>query len=188
MRKKTGVGEFIRALLKVLAAVFAAYLLARFAIAKTVVDGVSMYPTLNDGENVVIDKLSYRIGEPKRFDIIVFEEEISDTGYFIKRIIGLPGEEVTIDKRGNVYINGKVLRDSHGYGVIADPGMAVEGVMVGEAEYFVLGDNRNNSADSRMRDVGNVSRDDVLGRVVLRIWPLEKFGFIDLYMDRKGTP
>ncbi len=99
-------------------------------------------------------------------------------------MIGLPGEEVTIDKRGNIYTNGKVLRDSYGYGVIANPGIAVDTVTVDAGEYFVLGDNRNNSTDSRFIDVGNISADKILGKVMLRLTPIEKFGYIDLYMTR----
>jgi signal peptidase I len=182
MKKKNGTLKFIFEIIIIL---FATYIIVRFVASKTTVDGVSMYPTLSNGENVVIDKLSYRLGEPERFDIVVFEEDISETGYYIKRIIGLPGDSVTIDKRGNIYINGKVLRDRYGYGVIADAGIASGTVEVGEGEYFVLGDNRNNSIDSRFVDVGNVPMEKILGKVTLRLSPIEKFGYIDLYMERQ---
>lgn len=186
MRKKQLIDPRLKLLLQVLATLAITCLVVRFVAAKTTVEGVSMYPTLTDKESVLIDKLTYRTGEPERFDIVVFEEDISDTGYYIKRIIGLPGEQVTIDKRGNIYINGMVLRDSYGYGVIADPGIAVNTVKVGEDEYFVLGDNRNNSTDSRFEEVGNIKRDQITGKVALRIWPIDRFGYIDLYMERKG--
>lgn len=184
MQKKQILNPQLKLLLQVVATLLITYLVVRFVAAKTVVEGVSMYPTLTDKECVLIDKLTYRTESPERFDIVVFEEDISDTGYYIKRIIGLPGEEVTIDKRGNIYINGKVLRDSYGYGVIADPGIAVDTVTVGDGEYFVMGDNRNNSTDSRFEEIGNVSMDQIVGKVALRIWPINRFGYIDLYMER----
>ena len=186
MRKKRLIDPRLKLLIQVAATLFITCLVIRFVAAKTTVEGVSMYPTLADSENVLIDKMAYRTGVPERFDIVVFEEEISDTGYYIKRIIGLPGEQVTIDKRGNIYINGMVLRDSYGYGVIADPGIAVNTVYVGKDEYFVMGDNRNNSTDSRFEEVGNIKRSQILGKVALRLTPLDRFGYIDLYMQRKN--
>ena len=177
----------LKFILELTLALFLTYLVARYVASKTTVDGVSMYPTLLNGETVVIDKFAYKIGDPERFDIVVFEEETSDTGYYIKRVIGLPGESVTIDRRGNIYINGMVLRDRFGYGVIADPGMAAGTVEVGQGEYFVLGDNRNNSIDSRFIDVGNVPIGKILGKVNLRLSPIEKFGYIDLYTERQGS-
>lgn len=176
--------NFILFLLQLTLILFITYVLVRYVAAKTTVDGVSMYPTLSDGENVVIDKLSYRTSGLTRFDIIVFEEDDSETGYYIKRVIGLPGDKVTIDKDGTIYINGRVLKDRYGYETIKDPGMAIDTITVGKDEYFVLGDNRNNSTDSRFEEVGNVTADRILGKVRLRIWPLDKFGYIDLYSQR----
>lgn len=187
MNEKIKKKSFIRYLLYMALVLFATYLVVRFIASKTIVEGVSMYPTLENGENVVIDKITYKRSDPKRFDIVVFSTDASGTGYFIKRVIGLPGEEVTIDKNGNIYINGKILHDRYGYGVITNPGLALKTVPVGEKEYFVLGDNRNYSTDSRFSEVGNVKKEDIMGRVVLRIWPLKKYGFIDLYQEREGS-
>lgn len=154
------------------------YLIIVFVGQRTEVNGSSMLPTLKDGDNLIVDKISYRFHEPERFDIIVFPFEYKESTYYIKRIIGLPGETVQIDEEGKIYINGEVLQESYGREVIKPEhlGIASEPVLLGEDEYFVLGDNRNNSSDSRIPEVGNIKRDRIIGRAWVRIWPLEEFG------------
>ncbi len=98
--------------------------------------------------------------------------------FYIKRIIGLPGETVQIDEEGNIIIDGEVLDEGYGKEVIQSPGRAYEEIVLGDDEYFVMGDNRNNSTDSRDPSVGNITRDEIVGRAWLRIWPFNKFGFI----------
>jgi signal peptidase I len=139
-----------------------------------------MYGTLYDGESVWVNKFKYKISDPERFDIIVFPYEYQANTYFIKRIIGLPGETVYIDEEGNIYINGEILDEDYGYEVILpeNRGLAAEEIVVGENEYFVLGDNRNNSMDSRYNNVGNISRDRIIGKAVFRLFPLKSFGGI----------
>lgn len=159
-------------------------IIARFYLMRTKVDGSSMYPTLQDGEHMLIDKSAYRKHDPERFDIVVFETPLSDTGHYVKRIIALPGETIRIDDNGVIYINEEVLEEDYGYEQILDPGRARLGVTLGENEYFVMGDNRNHSEDSRFMLVGNISKDKILGKVIMRLWPLEKYGYIDLYMER----
>ena len=167
----------------------AVYLLIVFALTafvlkyvgqRSVVDGDSMYGTLYNGESVWVNKYKYRFSDPERFDIIVFPYEYQADTYFIKRIIGLPGETVYIDEEGKIYINGEVLEEDYGYEVIRpeNRGLAAEEIVVGENEYFVLGDNRNNSMDSRYNNVGNISRDRIIGKAVFRLSPLSKFGKI----------
>ena len=151
------------------------FLIIHFVGQRTVVNGVSMQPTLSDGDNLIVDKLSYRFHDPDRFDIIVFHQE--DGRYFIKRIIGLPGETVQI-LDGSVYINGEKLEEHYGNEVMEEAGIAAEPVTLGVDEYFVLGDNRNNSKDSRSVDVGVVHGKDFVGRAWIRIWPFEKIGWI----------
>ena len=146
---------------------------------RTEVSGNSMYDTLEDGDNLWIDKLTYRFEEPKRFDIVVFPYQDSSV-YYIKRIIGLPGEKIRIDDEGNIYVNGTPLNDEFGYEPI-EPGMvgrANKDIFLGDNEYFVLGDNRNDSKDSRFAAVGNIRRDQIEGKAAFRIWPLSKFGKI----------
>lgn len=146
---------------------------------RTVVNGDSMKNTLHDQESLWVSKISYKIHDPERFDIIVFPYE-EDSVFFIKRIIGLPGETVRIDEEGIIYIDGKPLDEDYGLETIDSRhiGRAIEEVKLGKDEYFVMGDNRNDSMDSRYEEVGNISREDIEGKAVLRMWPLSKFGFI----------
>lgn len=152
------------------------YLIIHFVGQRTVVDGRSMESTLHDGDNLIVEKLSYRFHDPERFDIIVFPYD--DSHFYIKRIIGLPGETVQIDLEGNIYINGEILEEDYGKETILDPGRAIEPITLGEDEYFVLGDNRNNSKDGRNELVGNIKRDEIIGRAWVRIWPLSDFGIL----------
>lgn len=156
------------------------YLLIVFVGQRTEVNGNSMRPTLSDKDNLIVDKISYRFREPERFEIIVFPFEYKKDIYYIKRIIGLPGETVQIDEEGRIYINGEVLEESYGIEVIEEHnrGIASEPVTLGEDEYFVMGDNRNNSSDSRVKEVGNINREEIIGRAWVRIWPLKDFGII----------
>ncbi len=148
-----------------------------FVFARDVVVGDSMYDTLEDGDNLIINRLSYRLEKPQRFDIVVFPSRNQDHSWFIKRIIGLPGEKVRIDPDGRIFINEKELPDRYGTETILDAGTAGgDGITLGAEEYFVMGDNRNVSMDSRREDVGLIRRDDLIGKVVLRIWPLKGFG------------
>ncbi len=154
------------------------YLVITFVGQRTVVSGASMEYTLSDGDNLIVDKISYRFSEPKRFDIIVFPFQYADETYYIKRVIGLPGETVRIDDEGNIYINGEILDENYGREVIEWPGRAYEEITLAPDEYFVLGDNRNNSSDSRDPSVGNIRKNDIIGRAWVRIWPLSEFGIL----------
>lgn len=150
---------------------------------RTVVNGDSMENTLHDQESLWVSKISYRLHEPERFDVVVFpyeEEYEEDPVYFIKRIIGMPGETVRIDEDGTIYIDGDPLDEDYGLETIDSRhiGRAIEEVKLGKDEYFVMGDNRNNSMDSRFEEVGNISRNRIVGKAILRMWPLSKFGFV----------
>lgn len=155
------------------------WLLVTYVGQRTVVSGSSMYPTLEDRDNLITDKISYRFSDPKRYDIVVFPfEDEKGKRNFIKRIIGLPGETVQI-KDGYVYINGELLEsETYGYEVMEYAGIAEEPLTLGDDEYFVLGDNRNNSKDSRFEEVGPITRDKLIGRAFIRIWPLSDFGLL----------
>lgn len=154
------------------------YLVITFVGQRTQVIGSSMEPTLTDGDNLIVDKISYRFREPKRFDIIVFPFQYADKTYYIKRIIGMPGETVQIDGAGNIYINGEILEESYGKEVMLNPGRAAEEIILEQDEYFVLGDNRNNSSDSRDPSVANIKKENIIGRAFIRIWPFDDFGVL----------
>lgn len=156
----------------------AVYLLIHYVGQRTQVQGSSMEPMLTNGDNLIVDKISYRFRDPERFDIIVFPFQYEDNVFYIKRIIGLPGETVRIDDEGNIYINGEILEEHYGKEVIQNPGRAREEITLSDDEYFVMGDNRNNSSDSRDPSVAEVRREDIVGRAWLRIWPFKEFGFI----------
>ena len=158
--------------------VAATLLIIRFVGQRTEVSGYSMEDTLDDGDNLIVDKLTYRFRDPVRYDIIVFPYKYKEDTYYIKRIIGLPGEMVQITEEGNILINGEILEESYGREVMKSPGIAADPIILGEDEYFVLGDNRNASADSRDPSVGVISGKDIVGRAWLRIWPLNKFGIL----------
>lgn len=158
--------------------VAATLLIIRFVGQRTEVSGHSMEDTLDDGDNLIVDKLTYWFRDPVRYDIIVFPYKYKEDTYYIKRIIGLPGEMVQITEEGNILINGEILEESYGREVMKSPGIAADPIILGEDEYFVLGDNRNASADSRDPSVGVISGKDIVGRAWLRIWPLNKFGIL----------
>ena len=170
--------EILNTSIYLLVVLCAAYLIITYVGQRTQVSGSSMETTLSDGDNLLVDKITYRFSEPKRFDIIVFPFQYDTDTYYIKRIIGMPGETVQIDYDGNIYINGSLLEESYGREVIQNPGRAAEPITLGEDEYFVMGDNRNNSSDSRDPSVGNIHRKDIIGRAWVRIWPFSKFGVL----------
>lgn len=155
------------------------YIIPNYVIQRTIVDGTSMEDTLHNGDQLYVEKLSYHFHTLKRFDIIVFYpygRENKD--YYVKRIIGLPGETVQIIG-SDIYIDNKILEESYGKDAITDPGIAAEPIKLDADEYFVLGDNRSVSKDSRSEEVGTVSNKDIGGRVILRIKPLNQFGPVD---------
>lgn len=147
-----------------------------FIAHQTTIEGTSMEPSIKNNDSVIIQKLSYYWRDPKRYDVIVFpvatddSEENSDV-FYIKRVIGLPGEVVQIIN-GKVYINGNKLKgDTYSEEEIINPGIAEMPVQLDKDEYFVLGDNRNMSTDSRYQYVGMVKRDAIEGEAWCCIWP-----------------
>ena len=174
---KKALKEVFSTILYILVVLLGTWLIITFVGQRTHVSGESMENTLDDGDQLIVDKITYRFKDQERFDIIVFPFHYKENTYYIKRIIGLPGETVQIAD-GLIYIDGEVLQESYGREVIQDPGLAAEPITLGEDEYFVLGDNRNQSSDSRDPSVGLIHRDEIVGRAWLRIWPLDSFGIL----------
>ena len=166
--------ELLNTAIYLLCVLGAVWLVIAFVGQRTEVEGASMENTLHNGDNLIVDKLSYRFHDPERFDIIVFPFQFQDNTYYIKRIIGLPGETVYINDAGEIYINGTLLKENYGLETIQNPGLASEPITLGDDEYFVMGDNRNNSTDSRFASVGAIKRQDIIGKAWVRIYPFNK--------------
>ncbi len=142
------------------------------------IPSASMEPTLEINDRLIIEKISYRLRLPQRGDVVVFSptKTLQQQGFkaaFIKRVIGLPGDTVEV-KGGKVYVNGKALEENY---IQEPPKYGYGPVQVPEAEYLVLGDNRNNSSDSRVW--GFVPRENLIGRAGVRFWPPERLGRLD---------
>ena len=161
-------------------AVLIAFVFVYSAGLKTSVIGASMEPCLYNGQSVLINKISYSFGEPKRGDVIVFLPNGNEnTHYYIKRVIGLPGETVTISD-GRIYLDGYFYEESDSYDTIEDGGIAEKGIKLGEEENFVLGDNRTNSEDSRSANVGAVKEDTIAGKAWFKLGnSIDMIGFIE---------
>lgn len=181
-KTKNETWEWIKALL---IAFGLAAIIRVFLFTPIVVEGVSMMPTLADGDKMIVNKIGYSIGEPKRFDIIVFHApEQKD---YIKRIIGLPGDEVAYEN-DVLYINGEAFEEPYldqykqeamelpltDDFVLEDK---IQATVVPEGHVFVLGDNRRKSKDSR--HIGAVPMEEVIGKTKLVFWPMKNFGFVD---------
>lgn len=143
---------------------------------RVTVTGQSMEPTLTASDVVLVNQVTYHFDDPARFDVVVFEKENnSAVKKYVKRVIGLPGETVQIIEEV-VYIDGVPLTGEAGLEHVTLAGLASSPVVLGADEYFVLGDNRDSSEDSRFSNIGNVKRDEIQGRVWLRVAPFSKFG------------
>lgn len=138
----------------------------------------AMEPTLQVGERFFINRAVYKVSSPKRDDIIVYKTSGSDdAALHIGRVIGMPGETVQISN-GNILINGAVYNENKDFPEISNAGLASDGVSLESGEYFILGDNRNNSEDSRYGDIGNINKKYIVGKVWFVISPKDKFGFL----------
>ncbi len=168
----------IELIIYIIAIVFSVYFFPKYVVQRTVVDGNSMLNTLHDKEHLIMEKVSYRFHDPKRFDIAVFYPYGREDGrHYVKRIIGLPGETIQI-KDSDIYINGTLLYEDYGKEPMIFSGIATEPLTLSEDEFFVLGDNRNESYDSRYAEIGPVNRKNLCGRIVFRIYPFDRFGLI----------
>lgn len=166
----------LRIFICVAVALLLAFLITKFVAHHTSVEGSSMETTLANGDQLIVENLSYYFHDPERFDVIVFPH--GENVNYIKRIIGLPGETVQI-RNGDIYINGEMLDENYGRESIEDAGLASQEIVLGEEEYFVLGDNRNASVDSRKEEVGTVSRSEIKGRAWFRFYPMDRASLVE---------
>ena len=160
------------------AAVFLAFVIVYSVGMRTSVIGDSMETTLYNGQEILVNRVIYRLSTPKRGDVIVFLPNGNQNSHFyVKRVVGLPGETVQI-RDGSVYIDGVFLEESEEFDRMIDAGIAENELSLATDEFFVLGDNRNASSDSRDPRVGVVYGKDIIGRAWLRIYPFDNIGFI----------
>lgn len=143
---------------------------------QVVVSGQSMVPLLSSGDVVLVNRLVYDFGKPNRMDVVVFERE--DNKANVKRVIGIPGDVVQI-RDGILYVNDERVDQTDGLDQVSLAGLAENPVELGDKEYFLLGDNRDSSEDSRFANVGNVKEGQIMGKVWLRLFP-----FIDVKLIR----
>lgn len=155
-----------------------AFTLVYFVGMRTSVVGQSMAETLSGGDEILVNRFIYKVTNPKRNDIIVFLPNGNEKSHFyVKRVIGVPGDTVRIDN-GVIYVNGQVYKDEIETAAIEEAGLAAEEITLGSDEFFVLGDNRNNSEDSRYANIGNIKKEYIIGKAWFRVAPWGDFGFI----------
>ncbi|MDE7210248.1 MAG: signal peptidase I [Lachnospiraceae bacterium] len=181
-RRRSVAAKIFIWIVQIAAVVLLAYFIINVVLEKTSVLGDSMESTLSDGDMIIVNKFSYLFGNPKRGDVIVFKQSGSEHDYYdVKRVVGLPGETIQIVD-GVVYINGEEMQEKIVCETMLISGLAKDRFTLEEEEYFVLGDNRNNSEDSRFANIGTIVRDEIVGKAWLR---LNEFGFISTMNLRK---
>lgn len=149
--------------------IFLAFLTVRFVGQTLTVRGESLEKTYQDGDVVLVNKLIYKLTEPKQFDMIAFRTDAEQDHYSIKRVVAVPGDTVIIED-GILKVNGKELEQFPAFSDISYAGLAREEIVLGKEEYFVMGDNCNSSEDSRVASVGNIERKDLIGKVQFTLY------------------
>lgn len=165
--------RFLIETLQTIALALFLFLIINSVSARIRVDGNSMQPSFQDGNYVIVNKLAYRDGGLERGDVVVFPFPLNREEDFIKRVIGLPGDRVMVI-RGDVFINGQRIQEDY---LLAEPRGDMEELIVPQGTIFVMGDNRNDSSDSRVW--GPLSIDEIIGKAIFRYWPLDGIGTID---------
>ncbi|HKW07227.1 MAG TPA: signal peptidase I [Candidatus Dormibacteraeota bacterium] len=175
--ESTGVSSLLREVAEVVVLAVILYIGISFAVQAVHVEGLSMFATLDDNDYLIANKIDYRLHPPQRGDIVILRPPTTNTTDFIKRIIALPGERLLI-RDGTIYIDGHKLDEPYlpeEWTIDNTWNNGVEAT-IPPNDYFVMGDNRNRSQDSRF--FGAISRDRIDGKAWFRIWPLDKFGNI----------
>lgn len=183
--KKRIILQIVTYLLEICIVIGIAYAITKYGLMQTSMMGESMQETLNNGDEVLVNKFAYKFSEPERFDVVAYCQNSSEHSYLnIKRIIGLPGDKILIEK-GKVYINGEELEEKVNVEPMNTGGIAGEELFLEENEYFLLGDNRNNSQDSRFSNVGTVVKDDIIGKVWFRMKPFSSIKSLNLKSENE---
>ncbi|MDD6057629.1 MAG: signal peptidase I [Clostridiales bacterium] len=163
---------------EILLAVLVAFVFVYFLGLRTSVVGQSMAGTLKGGNEILVNRFVYKVTNPKPNDIIVFLPNGNEKAhYYVKRVVAVPGDRVQIES-GILYVNGKPFAEETDVAPMEDPGMAAEEILLGDNEFFVLGDNRNNSEDSRYANIGTIKKEYIIGKAWLRVVPWSDFGFL----------
>lgn len=164
--------------IEIMITIMVAFTCVYFMGLRTSVVGQSMAPTLNGGDEILVNRFVYKVTDPKPGDVIVFLPNGNEKShYYVKRVIATPKDSVQI-KNGLVYVNGEVYEDVMDMAAVEEAGLAAEEIILGENEYFVLGDNRNNSEDSRYANIGNIKKEYIIGKAWFRCAPWSMMGFI----------
>ncbi len=159
-------------------AILLAFTIVYFVGLRTSAVGQSMAGTIYNGDTILVNRFVYLVSDPKPNDIIVFRPNGNEKSHlYIKRVIAGPGDTVEI-RQGVVYVNGEIFREAVEVASIEEAGIASEPIKLGTDEFFVLGDNRNNSEDSRFANIGNVKKEYIIGKVWFRITSLREFGIL----------
>lgn len=179
--------EILFTLLEVAFVVLLAFLITHYGMETFTVSGQYMSPTLNDGDRILVNKMSYRIHSIKRNDVVIVKQSGSEHNYYsVERVIALPGESIQI-KDGKVYIDGKEYEEKYDFPVMENGGLALENVTLDENEYFVLCDNRNNGEDSRNASVGNILKENIVGKAWIRMNTVELISHLDGFAEEKDA-
>ena len=180
-KKKVNMGivkEVAGWIFEIVVTILIAFTCVYFVGLRTSVVGQSMEGTLSSGDEILVNRFLYKVTDPKPNDLVVFLPNGNEKShYYVKRVIAVPGDTVLI-KNGAVYVNGELFQEEAEVASIEEAGLAAEEITLEDDEYFVLGDNRNNSEDSRYANIGNVKKEYMIGKAWFRIAPLGKFGFL----------
>lgn len=173
--------------LEVIIVIFVAYAITHFGMETYTVSGQDMNPTLREGDKILVNKISYRIHSIKRNDVVVVKQSGTEHNYYsVERVIGLPGEKVQI-KEGKVYIDGNELEEKYGFPIMENGGLALEEITLDDDEYFVLCDNRNSGEDSRNANIGNVLKENIVGKAWIRMNTIELISRLDGFTQEESS-
>ncbi|MCZ7547035.1 MAG: signal peptidase I [Anaerolineae bacterium] len=176
------VRPFLREVVETLLLMLAIYTFVNLTLPQYMVEGRSMEPNFHDGQRLVVSRAAYMLGEPQRGDVVVLRNPTDPTGKdLIKRLVGLPGDHIVIEN-GAVYVNDTLLNEPY----IEDLGHYSGEWQLGPEEYFVLGDNRNNSRDSHY--FGPIDRTLIVGRAWISLWPPQSWGIVPDYANALNVP